>query len=819
MKKVNNYVPHTKDINPIAFVGEAPSIDEEREGVPFVGTGGRILRSMCQSVGLPIERALIGNVCQYKPLAGDMVNMAWDSDEYASSRAELRNNILAFNPNLVVLMGNAALHCAKSHNSPKVRAGKLVYPFPVSDWRGAFFKCDVETSPFYGFKCLPTYHPSACLRMYEWMPILRLDLHKAVQGSRTPAHTVPSRNIDLNTEINHVIHRLEQLHNHPYICLDIEGGVNGLKCISFATSPSDVFIVPMQKMSGDSYWPDVDSEMRVWRAVADVLQNPRVAKILQNSLYDNFVLSYSFKCPIVNVADDTMLAHWERLCELEKNLGFQASIYTNEPYYKGEITSSDSQRFWTYCCRDSAVSFEIRNVLDTKLSGAPKEHYKFNVEMLRPLLYMELRGIRYNVQGAKARADELQIKSNDYCEKLYMISGRPIATSGKGFTSFLYDELGLPPQKNRITGGLTANYEALLKLVKKTNHPVCHLAMRIRALKTRIQMLSITADDDGRIRCGYNIVGTETGRLTCYTSPTGSGYNLQTIPEYDRDLFVADVGCHFFQCDLSGADGWTVAAHCSALADDTMLEDYYYGLKPAKLLALGLKYGPQILSCKDRNELLERSNEIIKSDWQYFVCKIAQHGSNYLMGGKLLASQILIQSEGKVVVDESYTNRVQELYFRRYPGVKRWHAWMGNQIKTHRCTTSASGHIRQYFGRTDEILGAALANEPQENTTYATNLAAHRLWYSEVNRKRNQRENTEGGSSLVNGNPHSILRIEPLHQVHDALCGQFRIEDTSWATDQIKSFFDNELTIAGIKLRIPFEGGYGPSWGQCKNKI
>lgn len=813
MKKVNNYTPHTRDLNPLAIVGDAPGIDDEREGVPFVGSGGRILRSLCHSVGLPIERAFVGNVCQYKPLGNDLINISWDSDEFKASREELRNELVTYNPNLVLLMGNAALHAAKSSTPPKIRAGKLIYPYPTSDWRGAFFKCNVESSPYYGFKCLPTYHPSSCLSMYEWMPILRLDLHKAISGSRTPEHVIPARDIDLNTEINHVIHRLEQLHSHPYICLDIEGGINGLKCISFATSPSDVFIVPMLKMSGASYWPDVDSEMRVWRAIADVLQNPSIKKILQNSLYDNFVLSYSFKCPIVNVADDTMLAHWERLCELEKNLGFQASIYTNEPYYKSEISSSDSQRFWTYCCRDSAVSFEINNVLRTKLDSTANAHYQFNVQMLRPLLYMELRGIRYNVEGAAKRRAELDVKNNDYLEKLYMISGRPIATSGKGFTTFLYSELGLPPQKNRITGGLTANYEALLKLVKKTNHPVCHLAMRIRALKTRIQMLGITSDNDGRIRCGYNIVGTETGRLTCYTSPTGSGYNLQTIPEYDRDLFLADDDHHFFQCDLSGADGWTVAAHCSALADDTMLEDYYYGLKPAKLLALGLKYGPQILSCKDRNELLERSREIEKADWQYFVCKIAQHGSNYLMGGKLLASQILIQSEGKVVVTEQYTNNVQDLYFRRYPGVKRWHAWMSQQLKTHRCTTSASGHTRQYFGRTDEILGAALANEPQENTTYATNLAAHKLWYSETNR-------LEGGREIHTGRQrHDNLRIEPLHQVHDALCGQFKITDTTWAVDQIKSFFDNEITIAGIKLRIPFEGGYGPSWGQCKNKI
>src|SRR2546430_16705814 len=106
--------------------------------------------------------------------------------------------------------------------------------------------------------------------------------------------------------------------------------------------------------------------------------------------------------------------------------------------------------------------------------------------------------------------------------------------------AFFYNEEGLPPVTNRKTGAKTLNYEALLSLAKKTQHPGLLLAIRIRSLSTRSRMLAIYADDDGRIRCAYNAVGTKTGRLTCYASPTGSGYNLQTIPKYDRDLFIAD---------------------------------------------------------------------------------------------------------------------------------------------------------------------------------------------------------------------------------------------------------------------------------------
>ena len=75
-------------------------------------------------------------------------------------------------------------------------------------------------------------------------------------------------------------------------------------------------------------------------------------------------------------------------------------------------------------------------------------------------------------------------------------------------------------------------------------------------------------------------------RVSCSTSATGSGFNLQTVTKALRVLFKADPGYHLFQCDLSGADGWTVAAHSAALGDSTMLDDYLGGLKPAKLIAL-----------------------------------------------------------------------------------------------------------------------------------------------------------------------------------------------------------------------------------------
>jgi len=109
--------------------------------------------------------------------------------------------------------------------------------------------------------------------------------------------------------------------------------------------------------------------------------------------------------------------------------------------------------------------------------------------------------------------------------------------------------------------------------------------------------------------------------------------------------------------------------------------------------------------------------------------------------------------------------------------------------------------VRKFFGRPDEILTKAVAHEPQANTNYATNLAMLRLWKDPENRYLDPEGKTR-------------LRVQPLHQVHDAIIGQFRKHETEWAKVKIREWFNNPLQIAGQSIVIPFEGKFGPSWGE-----
>lgn len=855
MSLVPNYSPVT--FNRIAIIGEAPSNEDQAEGRPFSGYAGKHLQTLSGSVGINLQNCYLGNVAQYRPSEGDMENLVWSGKEVHDGLAQLRQDLVALQPNMVVLLGNAALKAAKDPLTDHPLKTKR-FKYSVSDWRGSLFRCEHESSPFYGFKCMSAYHPAACLRNYEWTPLLRFDLHKAAAEGKTSELTLPVRVLRAQVDASYILSRLAAIkENKTFISFDIEGYVGDMTCLSIAESQHEAFIIPFVGEAGNFFTED--EEVLVWRALADVLSDPSIPKVLQNSLYDCFVFLYSYGILVRGVVDDTMLKHWEAYCELPKGLGFLCSLYTREPFYKHERKTEGLVPHWIYCCRDSAVTYEINQVLETRLTQeAPRLHYRRNVELLQPLLYMEKRGIRYDIDGAAKRQaevlrechalnyelDQIGLSSFDFSldasqaraevrkiagykrgpgwKKEYQEDvpfleqclsswppvdfadrGRFNAALGTGinikspqFKTLLYDIFGLPKQYGK-EGQLSTDYEALLNLWKKSNHPATKLGIDISARRTRAQMLGITADPDGRIRCGYNLVGTETGRLTCYTSPTGSGYNLQTIPEKDRDLFLADDGCWLFQCDLSGADSWTVAAHLAFLGEPTMLDDLLAGIKPAKVLALMRRHGAEINNLS-RADLLKRCDEVKKSDWDYFASKIGIHGTCYLMGARTLGNKIFLESEGNVHLTEAETKLLQGLCKTRYR-VPKWHNWTERQLALRPELQSASGHVRRFFGRRDEILGEALAHEPQINTTYATNLAMWRLWTDPDNKR------PDGG-----------LYVEPLHSVHDALVGQFPKAMTAWAVPKIREWFNNPIRIANKTLVIPFEGAYGESWGKLK---
>lgn len=812
----------------IAIIGEAPGEDEENYGIPFVGRSGQHLDRELRSVGIIRNQCFVGNVCQVRPPGNNIGLFPWDGPEIQEGLATLAADLAIFNPNLCLLLGNTPLRAARGLSK-------------ITKWRGSLFQSNT-LGPFFGRKCLPSIHPAAVLREFEWNPLARFDLSRARAEGESPDLHLPIRELITNWSAADLCYAMDTWTSGLRCSVDIEGGlpnwaVNdgvrkdskkrrhiGWRCVSLSGRPTKAFAIAWWKFNDEDHG-------RLLQSFARLMARADVPKVLQNSLYDSFVLGYGYGIEVVNVAEDTMLKGWENYCELPKGLAVQASIWTREPHWKDEeMYETTGESLAIGCCKDTSVTLEICEAQDVALASdrLAHQHYRTNMELLNPALYMEYRGILYDQESVRNQLQETASEISLVAERLNTSAGTELrgakgSLSSQRLAKVLYEVKGYPPQyvkeAGRKTNKVTTDIEALLALRKKLpGDEFLNGIIRHRHLEGLIETLNIKPDADGRVRCAYNVVGTETGRFSCKTSPTGAGANMTTITKKLRKNYVADPGYDFFQCDLAGADGWTVGAHAARLGDPTMLEDYQAGLKPAKIIAFIYAFGADTVCELSRDDLLfwsEKSAFKIFSEsfgtWLYDGCKVVQHGSSYLMGIPTMQTNLMKRSFKDtgvpIYMEHSAGRALQQGMFARYKGVPWWHQWAESKLVADGKLTSASGHTRVFFGRRfgkdiHDTVKEFLADEPQQNTTWVTNLAMLNLWNDPDNRR-----------------PDGSLIIEPLHQVHDALCGQWPKTCRAWAINKVRSYFDNPITIAGTKLVIPFEGNYGPSWGETPFKI
>lgn len=790
----------------IAIIGEAPGEEEENYRRPFVGTSGQFLTNLLRDAGINRLACLIGNVCQVRPPYNNIDLFEWDGPEITEGLAQLTEDIENFKPNICVLLGNTPLRVAVG--------GKA----KISDWRGSLFVSEYNGA-FYGYKCIASLHPAYVLREFSGYPLLKFDLKRAREEGTTPQLRLPHRDLQTHIDPSELCWHLDNWPSGQRCSVDIEGTHKSWPCVSLSSEPTRSICIVWERFTPAEH-------ARVLQSFSRLMYRDNVPKVLQNQLYDNFVLSYGFGIPIRGVAEDTLIKGWSIYAELPRSLATQASVWTREPHWKnGEMYAEVGENLYRGCARDSAVTLEICLAQDSALTGAPLAHYRKMIELQTPFLFMELRGIRYDRENAKAMLARTIEEIRPVGDRLDAAAGKPLRGKLGSLSPFklmevLYKDKGYAPQYakdgRRRTDKLTSDIEAILTLKRHRPHDeFLSDILRHRHLEGVRETLQISADEDGRVRCGYSLEA-ETGRVKCYTSPTGSGANLQTIQKDLRINYTADPGYDFFQCDLEGADGWTVAAHCARLGDPTMWLDYLAGMKPAKLIALMYWFGAEI-NCFDRDELKWLHDHIfpivikLAGKWLYLGCKRVQHGSSYGMGIPTMCLNILKdsfkESGTPLYMEQSVARSLQNLFFTRYPGVLTWHNWARVKLVADGKLSSASGQCRLFFGRRfgpdiHDTVKEFLAHEPQSNTTWATNMAMLKLWNDPDNRR-----------------PDGSLIIEPLHQVHDALCGQWPQTHRDWARAKIKSYFQNTLTIAGREVLIPFDGAYGPSWGECVNPL
>ncbi len=89
----------------ILLIGEAPGKNEDLQGRPFVGSAGKFLNELLNSIGYTRDDVYVSNVVKYRPPE----NREPNDEEKEACKVWLNSELLFINPKVIVTLGRHAL--------------------------------------------------------------------------------------------------------------------------------------------------------------------------------------------------------------------------------------------------------------------------------------------------------------------------------------------------------------------------------------------------------------------------------------------------------------------------------------------------------------------------------------------------------------------------------------------------------------------------------------------------------------------------------------------------------------------------------------
>lgn len=822
----------------IMLVGEAPGEHEEVQGQPFVGPSGFELNKMLGEAGIARGECFVTNVARERPPDNDIEHfLYWNktkippkfqpyrgahvSREISDGLVSLKAEIASVKPNIIVALGNVSMWA-------------LTGNWGIKNWRGSMLYLDPTMGPP-ETKVIPTWHPAAILREWYNRGTCVNDLRRVRKFINGEPYPKPAWQFIIEPSFSEAIdcctRILFLLEKGPRrIGFDTETRFGHVDCAGLSWSLTEAICIPFIRGDNSHYWTE-EEEAQITYAIYRILTHPNAQVNGQNQLYDcQYTWRHWHFHP--RVVQDTMISQHSLFSDMPKAIYFQASIYCNYYVYwkeegKHRNPEVGDRRHWYYNCQDlvytdEAGQVELYMVEQFKKNWPQVEEvHRFQQELFWPVLQTMQRGVKIDLEKRAALTTEVKHEIDRRKTFLREVIGHDLNPGSNGpngqMQKFFYNDLGLPKQWTRAKKGspsrVTLDDDALQKLAKLEPlvKPLINAIADIRTLGIFLStFLESELDIDQRMRCSYNIGGSESGksapktyRLSSSENAFGTGANLQNIPSEKsksvgkaaarghiaglgdpylfpniRSMFIPDPGYVFFDGDLDRADLQVVAKesgdklllHALNIGADIHLLNTYLieGKSPPPLEEL-VESHPKYWDHRGPRKHLRE------------FAKVFCHATNY--GGK---ERTVAANTGRTVHEIS---KAQSRWFAANPGIKKWHERTEYQITKHRFVENRFGYRWYIFDRLDSLLPEALAWIPQSTVSIVIN----KIW---MNLYRN------------------LPEVQVLLQVHDSLAGQFPDDGVDWA-----SKIEEQASIVvpyEEPLIIPFSVKTSKeSWGAC----
>ena len=555
--------PSIKGVGPtparIAIVTASATADDLWKGYPLAGHPGDFFAKMLHEAGITLTSCYRTTVLKHRAKY-DRPDDLFTQNKAEASREGLTTVLFStyIKPELVEIRQQLLDELALVQPTVIIALGDLamwaltgVYG-SVDTWRGSQLEPNFPT-PWGEVTVIPTYDPAWIMKMYHVRSFAVRDLRRAHDVAERPeVYRWPAYKFEIRPSFHQVMASLYGLLDLvcidgeakaiPLAC-DIETIARHISCIGIAWNVREALCIPFLTLDGN-YWTE-NEEISIMLLLRQLLTHPNVEIIGQNFNYDlQFFARYLGFLP--NLGFDTMIAQHVLFPGIPKSLDFLSSLYCHfHRYWKDELNDysrlpDNMQVYWEYNCKDCVTTFEVSLVLQELLSHLERwPQYDFMFEVSKSALVSMLRGMRIDQQKRSEVAAHLMEAIAEYDELINKIVGEPLNVgSPKQMSELFYTKLKLPIQKDRKTKRPTCSSSALQKIAEKEPiiKPLVDLIEKKRSLGVFLSTFCLMPiDEDGRMRCSFNVCGTETMRFSSSTNAFGRGGNLQNIPSGEEE--------------------------------------------------------------------------------------------------------------------------------------------------------------------------------------------------------------------------------------------------------------------------------------------
>ena len=557
--------------------------------------------------------------------------------------------------------------------------------------------------------------------------------------------------------------------------------------LSFAVVAGEAAYVPVAHDYLDA--PAQLDRTAVLAALKPLLEDPNKAIIAQNLKYDQSVLA-NYGIEVRNQVWDTMLESYvfnsvagrHDMDSLAKRVLARSTIHFEDVAGKGAKQISFNQvaleQAAPYAAEDADIALQLHQAFwgQLKTEASLSELYsKIEAPLVAVLSRIERNGAQIDSDAMFQQSEEIAAKMQQLETRVHDLAGQAFNLgSPKQLQEILYAKLALPVLKKTPKGQPSTAEEVLQQLAE--DYDIARFILDYRSLSklksTYTDKLPLMLNKQtGRIHTSYHQAVTATGRLS------SSDPNLQNIPVRTeegrriRKAFVAPAGAKIVAADYSQIE-LRIMAHLSQ--DAGLLQAFKDG---------------QDVHSATAAEVFGVSIDEVDSD-QRRKAKAINFGLIYGMSAFGLGRQLQ--------VGRNQAQQYMDLYFERYPGVKRF-------MEQIRVQASEDGYVETLFGR--------------------------RLYLPEINDRNGQRRQAAERTAInapMQGTAADIIKLAMIDvdkwlaesnfdarmimQVHDELVFEVAESQLDPFVSQVEQRMQN---AANLDVPLVVEAGFGDNWEEA----